>query len=57
MVGKYSVSNFSYIKKEEIVNLNRTLLYVSFGDMIKSGKRVMMRNLVVLGKLLKEVER
>ena len=40
------------MKKEEIVNLNRTLLYVSFGNMSKAGKSAMMRNLVRLGKTL-----
>lgn len=44
------------MKKEEIVNLNRTLLYVSFGNMTKAGKSTMMRNLVALGKLSKDVE-
>lgn len=44
------------MKKEEIVNLNRTLLYVSFGNMSKAGKSAMMRNLVRLGKHAKEIE-
>ncbi|MBC8619388.1 hypothetical protein H8788_16730 [Parabacteroides faecis] len=44
------------MKKEEIVNLNRTLLYVSFGNMSKTGKSAMMRNLVRLGKHSKEIE-
>ena len=44
------------MKKEEIVNLNRTLLYVSFGNMSKAGKSAMMRNLVRLGKHSKEIE-
>lgn len=44
------------MKKEEIVNLNRTLLYVSFGNMSKAGKSAMMRNLVRLGKYSKEIE-
>ena len=44
------------MKKEEIVNLNRTLLYVSFGKMSKAGKSAMMRNLVRLGKHSKEIE-
>lgn len=44
------------MKKEEIVNLNRTLLYVSFGNMSKVGKSAMMRNLVRLGKHAKEIE-
>ena len=43
------------MKKEEIVNLNRTLLYVSFGNMSKAGKSAMMRNLVRLGKHSKEI--
>lgn len=44
------------MKKEEIINLNRTLLYVSFGNMSKPGKSAMMRNLVRLGKHSKEIE-
>lgn len=44
------------MKKEEIVNLNHTLLYVSFGNMSKAGKSAMMRNLVRLGKHSKEIE-
>ncbi len=44
------------MKKEEILNLNRTLLYVSFGNMSKAGKSAMMRNLVRLGKHSKEIE-
>jgi len=44
------------MKKEDIVNLNRTLLYVSFGNMSKAGKSTMMRNLVRLGKHSKEIE-
>ena len=44
------------MKKEESVNLNRTLLYVSFGNMSKAGKSAMMRNLVRLGKHSKEIE-
>ena len=44
------------MKKEERVNLNRTLLYVSFGNMSKAGKSAMMRNLVRLGKHSKEIE-
>ena len=44
------------MKKEEIINLNRTLLYVSFGKMSKPGKSAMMRNLVRLGKHSKEIE-
>lgn len=44
------------MKKEEIVNLNRTLLYVSFGNMSKAGKSAMMRNLVRLGKHSTEIE-
>lgn len=44
------------MKKEELVNLNRTLLYVSFGNMSKAGKSAMMRNLVRLGKHSKEIE-
>ena len=44
------------MKKEEIVNFNRTLLYVSFGNMSKAGKSAMMRNLVRLGKHSKEIE-
>ena len=44
------------MKKEEIVNLNSTLLYVSFGNMSKAGKSAMMRNLVRLGKHSKEIE-
>ena len=44
------------MKKEEIVNLDRTLLYVSFGNMSKAGKSAMMRNLVRLGKHSKEIE-
>ena len=44
------------MKKEEIVNLNRTLLYVSFGNMSKAGKSAMMRNLVRLGQHPQEIE-
>ena len=44
------------MKKEEILNLNRTLLYVSFGNMSKAGKSDMMRNLVRLGKHSTEIE-
>lgn len=44
------------MKKEEIVDLNRTLLYVSFGNMSKAGKSAMMRNLIRLGKHSKEIE-
>ena len=44
------------MKKEEILNLNRTLLYVSFGNMSKAGKSAMMRNLVRLGKHSTEIE-
>lgn len=38
------------------MNLNRTLLYVSFGNMSKAGKSAMVRNLVRLGKHSKEIE-
>lgn len=44
------------MKKEEIVDLNRTLLYVSFGNMSKAGKSAMMHNLIRLGKHSKEIE-
>ena len=44
------------MKKEEILNFNRTLLYASFGNMSKAGKSAMMRNLVRLGKHSKEIE-
>lgn len=44
------------MKKGEISNLNRTLLYVSFGNMSKAGKSAMMRNLVRLGKHSKDVD-
>lgn len=56
MVGRFLPFKNIIMKKEEIVNLNRTLLYVSFGNMSKAGKSTMMRNLVQLSKHSKEIE-
>ena len=44
------------MKKEEIVNLNRTLMYVSFGGMSKAGKSIMMKNIISLDKIVKDFE-
>ena len=44
------------MKKGEVTDLNQTLLYVVFGDMSKKGTSTMMKNLVSLDKMTREVE-